>query len=101
VCDEHVRVESDQLGGERGKALLAALRPTVFDHDVPTFVVPQVTEALQEGVEVSRVVCGGQHPEEADSVDLPCLLRLGGERRGEETARQGADEGPPVHHSIT
>jgi hypothetical protein len=29
------------------------------------------------------------------------LLCLGGERRGEEAASQGADEGPPIHHSIT
>jgi hypothetical protein len=28
-------------------------------------------------------------------------LRLGGEPRGEETARHGAEERPPVHHSIT
>jgi len=31
----------------------------------------------------------------------PDLLRLGGERRGEETTCKSADEGPPVHHSIT
>ena len=29
------------------------------------------------------------------------LLRLGGERRGEEAASQGAQDGPPVHYSIT
>jgi hypothetical protein len=28
-------------------------------------------------------------------------LRLGGERRGEEAAGQGADERSPVYHSIT
>jgi hypothetical protein len=27
--------------------------------------------------------------------------RLGGERRGEEAAGKGADECPPIHHSIT
>jgi hypothetical protein len=34
-------------------------------------------------------------------MDLGCLLPLGGERRGEEAARQAGDEGPPIHHSIT
>jgi hypothetical protein len=29
------------------------------------------------------------------------LLRLSGERRGEETAGYGRDECSPVHHSIT
>ena len=37
----------------------------------------------------------------ADAVDLPRLLPPGGERRGEETASNGRDEGSPVHHSIT
>jgi hypothetical protein len=36
-----------------------------------------------------------------DPARFPRLLRLGGERRGEETARQGADKGPSVYHSIT
>jgi hypothetical protein len=31
----------------------------------------------------------------------PDLLRLDGERRGEEAASQGAEERPPVYHSIT
>jgi len=29
------------------------------------------------------------------------LLRLGGDRRGEEATRQGSDEPPPIYHSIT
>jgi hypothetical protein len=29
------------------------------------------------------------------------LLRLSGERSGEEATSEGAHEGPPVHHSIT
>jgi hypothetical protein len=29
------------------------------------------------------------------------LLRLGGEPRGEKATSKGADEDPPVHHSIT
>jgi hypothetical protein len=29
------------------------------------------------------------------------LLRLGGERRGEEATSKCADEGSPVHYSIT
>jgi hypothetical protein len=34
-------------------------------------------------------------------VDLSRLLRLGGERGGEEAARQGAEERSAVNHSIT
>jgi hypothetical protein len=32
---------------------------------------------------------------------MPLLLRLGGERRGEEAAGQGAEECSSIHHSIT
>jgi hypothetical protein len=38
---------------------------------------------------------------QTDPIDLPRLLGLGGERRGEEAARQTADERPPVHYSTT
>ena len=40
-------------------------------------------------------------PRTADPGDLPRRLCLGGERRGEEAARDAGDEGSPVHHSIT
>jgi hypothetical protein len=40
---------------------------------------------------LSRGLCG----------PVPALLRPGGERRGEETASQAAEEGPSLYHSIT
>jgi hypothetical protein len=43
----------------------------------------------------------GVGKDEGDSRPIPRLLCLGGERRGEESARQGHEERPPVHHSIT
>jgi hypothetical protein len=36
----------------------------------------------------------------ADTIKLPRLLGLGGERRGEEAGSRH-DEGTPVHYSIT
>jgi hypothetical protein len=38
--------------------------------------------------------------QEADPVHLPRLLRLGGERRGEESSRTN-NKGAPIHYSIT
>src|SRR4029453_6787111 len=35
------------------------------------------------------------------SIHLRRLLRLGGQRRGEEASSYGADEESPIHHSIT
>ena len=39
--------------------------------------------------------------EEADPIDLPRLLRVGGERRGEKAASHGTEECPPFHYSMT
>jgi hypothetical protein len=36
---------------------------------------------------------------QADPIDLPRLLRLGGERRGEEGASESTDERPSMHAS--
>jgi hypothetical protein len=36
----------------------------------------------------------------ADSGDLGRLLRLGGERRGEEAALQGGNEGPTIYQRV-
>jgi hypothetical protein len=43
----------------------------------------------------TRLVGQEPHP-----VDLVWLLRVGGERRGEEAASQGGEERTSVHHSI-
>jgi hypothetical protein len=43
---------------------------------------------------------GRAAPQPADSSDPGRLLRLSGERRGEEGDR-ASQEGPPVHYSIT
>jgi hypothetical protein len=45
------------------------------------------------------VWCAWKH--DTDPPDLPRLLRLDGERCGEEAASQGTDEGASVHHSMT
>ena len=44
-----------------------------------------------------RGVLPGSEGEEADPVRLSGLLRLGGERRGEEATGHGAEERTPVH----
>jgi hypothetical protein len=57
------------------------------------------TQSLEEGL--YHVGTSGQVVrQQAYSSDLACLLRLGGERRGEERGST-SKEGPAVHHSIT
>ncbi len=60
---------------------------------------PKITQTLAERFEGMRPHGGGV-PKEADAAELPRLLRLGGERRGER-CRDAYDEGSPVHYSIT
>src|SRR5262249_15247985 len=56
----------------------------------------QLAQTLQERI-VERIGGdGGTDPE-----DLPRLLRPGGERRGEEAAREHTHERPPFHYSMT
>src|SRR5262249_17943389 len=99
--DDHVHLEGKELGNELGEALVLALRPAILDNDG---AAPDVTEGTQpvakRSDEIGLEVRAGV-PEEADTVDLPRLLRLGGERRGEEPAGHTADERSSGGHSIT
>jgi hypothetical protein len=66
-----------------------------FDDHVLALDVSQLAETFPELVdpEFRRLTS----PEKSDPVDLPRWLRLGGERRGEETASQGGEERASVH----
>ena len=93
---DDVQLETDQLGRQRRKALVARFRGPGLDDEVLAFDVAEVTEALPKHLKVPRF--GGVAVAEiADAPNLARLLPLGGERRGEETAGEHADERPPIH----
>jgi hypothetical protein len=60
-----------------------------------------LSQPLPQTIEEMRRRRRSACKENADPIDLPRRLRLGGERRGEEGASKRADEGSPIHHSIT
>ena len=62
---------------------------------------PSSRQPLPERLNEMWAVGGQAAREITYPVDLPTLLRLGGERRGEESAGQCADERPTRGHSIT
>ena len=67
-----------------GESLGLPLGISVFDHDVAPFDVAEVTQCLTEGL--GQAGGSGQVARQvAYSRDLPGLLRLDGERRGDET----------------
>ena len=86
---DDVDLEPDQLGRESGEPLVLSLRPSVLDHDVLALDVAELAQPSPERLDEMLGRHGrGRGHEEADPIDLPRLLRLGGERRGEEAASQ-------------
>src|SRR5262249_39378895 len=90
----------DQLSSERRVGLATAVRPPVFQADILPFHVAELLERLPEGrkrvARARRVRAQDTNPR-----NLSRLLRLGGERRGEEPTREHTDERPTLHYSIT
>jgi len=102
-CDwgqDDINLERNQFGREGRVPLDFPLGKSVFNHDVATLDVTEVTQALEESL--SHVAARGRiGPQPAYSSGLGRLLRLTGERRGEEAADHGPDERPALHYSIT
>jgi hypothetical protein len=70
-----------------------------LDGDSPTV---NVSEVLKSIVERSYPRSGTRdYRQDPDSGNSRRRLRLGGQRRGEQTASQGAEERASVHYSIT
>lgn len=88
-----------EFNGKGSGTIAAALSRPPFDDDILAFdvsLIPQtVTNRSWHGL---RELGTSQH---ADGSRPGRLLRLSGERSGEEATSEGAHEGPPVHHSIT
>ena len=99
VSHEHVRVEPNQFRSQRRKTIIAPLGPTVFNRNILSFFVPQVTKAVAERVDVLCIVCGGRQAEEADPVHLRRLLTLDGKRHKREHDREKEPD-PPHQHLV-
>ena len=96
--DDDVYLKADQIGSEAWEAFVSSLRPPVLDADVSPVDIAKLAKPLLERFDKG----GGRRTrvEHTDARDLPCLLRLGGERRGEDTNGAG-EEGPPSDHWMT
>jgi hypothetical protein len=84
---DDINLERNQFGRKSGEPLGLPLGISVFNHDVATLDVTEVTQSLAEGL--PQVGASGHvERQEAYSSDLGRLLGLGGERRGEEAKGQ-------------
>jgi len=91
--EEDVDVEADELSRQSWKALGFAIREPRLELDRPA----EVREAGAEWHECGPVLAW---VEDADSVEFRRLLRLAGERSGEQCC-EARDECAALHHSIT
>src|ERR1700730_7493506 len=93
---DDINVERNQFGCKSGEPLDLPLGTSVFDHEVAALDVPEVTQSLTEG----HVKAFGRFhdgTQDAYSSDFGRLLRLRGERRGEEATRDQCHEGAARH----
>ena len=98
---EHdVKLERDKLGGQRGKTLKSAFRPSCLVRDVPPLLVAEFPHTQPKRIEQRRI-CIVEVRGEKTNTEYLSLLRIDSERRGEEASRKCADETSPVHYSIT
>ena len=91
--NQDIDTQLDQLDRERFDAIVTSLGGPPLDGHIAALDVTEIAQTAWEGILYTRVPC--QH-EEPDARHLPRLLRLGGERRGEEAARDRTEEFPPV-----
>src|SRR5262249_17788718 len=88
---EHVEVEPNELGSERGEPLLPVLgKPPLEDH-VASFHVAEFAQPLLQRLDEVPRLDWRRGEDQADPVDLPGLLRLDGRRRGQEREGERGD----------
>jgi len=95
--NQDIHLETDQLDPKVGEAIYPAPCIAALDAEVPTLDVLQLAQPLSERavwVERNATAAVAQEPY---PVDLPSLLRVGGERRGEGTGQRGQQEAAAVH----
>ena len=98
---DDVHLEPDQLGRQVGQPVDPILRISIVDDNILALNPPELAQPMPERVEQVRPIGRGRRAKKTYPRHLSRLLRVGGERRGEEATRQAADERPPIHHSIT
>src|SRR5262249_17974983 len=88
---DHVGPGTRQIARETGKPVRLPLRIAVLEEDVPSFGVAKITQPCTKGRQ-TRISFWRPKKENADAGNLPALLRLDHERRGEEAAHDRNDE---------
>src|SRR5262245_28104985 len=98
-CEDDIHLEADELGCDLAIALVASLRPAIFDSDGAALDPAKFTQPLHEGCGPRIPVQRRARAQNADGRPLR-LLRASGQWPRRRTAEQ-CHELAPSHHSIT
>jgi hypothetical protein len=100
-------LETDQLGGEGWVALGPVLGPARLGHEMLAIHIAELAQSVQERTGDRAPGLGPNHvggrssPEHSDSVDLARRLGAGNAGHRKQAKGEAAEEGAPVHQSIT
>src|SRR5262249_9594046 len=100
-CDDQVHLEPDQLGRQAGQPVDPTLRISIVDDNILALKPPELAQPLPERVEQERPIGRGREAKKTYPRHLSRLLRVGGERRGEEAPPEHTYERSTLHYSIT
>jgi hypothetical protein len=79
-CDQDIRLELHQLGGEVGQEVVAALAEAIVDDDVLPLDIAELHQPLAKSRHLGRISGRSSSPDPADPRDLRRLLRAPIER---------------------
>src|SRR5262249_49803765 len=97
--DDHVDAETDQFGSEIRESIGSPFGKAIINGEVAILDVAELAHALTECAQEVRQRAG-ELIQEANPRDLP-LLRLAGERRGEDGDRSSNKCTPACHWSTS
>jgi hypothetical protein len=69
----------DQVVYQRRESVIPTFGPSIFDDDVLVLYVAEIAQTLTKCLDKIGLEGSGRVPEVTYSVDLPCLLGLGGD----------------------
>src|SRR5262249_32937699 len=100
-CDDHVDLEADKFRSQRGKPIGLPRCIPGFNDKIPAHDPAQLPQRREEAISASIVSGGDIDAKKPEVRDPASLLRLSGERRGEEHRTRASNERAPLHYSIT
>jgi hypothetical protein len=94
VRHEDLHLEPDEISGELGVPLGSPARVPLLDREIAALDPPEFLQPLPKRIDGIRTGLGRQPPDPGRGG----LLRLDGERHGEEAQGDGTKELPAVHY---